>query len=189
MNYDERLGFYLENRNQIDEWVGLRAEALETSHEFFKSLEGPIRAETLACRPRPRVAGVASGRAYNGIILTQEHWPAYTGRYGMLISVTLEWHRKRTLFDGSWFGIRCDRRGDADGLRERLMVAMKEHKMPKELRSKVGESPYFPAIWRMRPRREQYWTDLDGFSKELVDTVAVLWPHLAKITESALKMS
>jgi hypothetical protein len=120
---DDRVKFYLRNRDQIEQWAALRAEAALAMDEWLCSLAPDVKA--LADRlsgENKEVLAVATTRpedAYPKLRLTRPGWlaPPETGGG---VSVCLEWQRARTTLSlGGAHAVRRCPRGEDDARRRR----------------------------------------------------------------------
>lgn len=107
---DERVRFYLRNRQQIEEWAALRASASVAVDEWLASLQHDVQALALRLGPDLLVYDATAA---------SESWPAlrmYRSAWTIsevpIVSVSLEWSRGRTYLVGlnaPYVGVRSPR--------------------------------------------------------------------------------
>lgn len=175
MSSQDRLGaklvFYLEHKEEINEWLGLRKLEPAAADRFFKSLHEPLaaRAGTLAGSPH-----VSPGTGKWGqFVLYRDTWKRL-GSDKPLAGIGLCWQieKRGTRFARGLHGVWVNR--DEVGfevLREGVVAAL----APASLVAEWGGTEWWPVLKRIGPSNPKFWADLDGFADEIVDAVAEVW--------------
>lgn len=99
---DERVRFYLRHRARLEEWAGLRSEAVAAVHAWLVGLRPDVK--RLASELGPDVlvqARVSDDTDWPSFLLFRSAWPVRSE--GPAACVALEWGRRRVvLHDDDW---------------------------------------------------------------------------------------
>lgn len=175
----ERIKFYLEHEEQIQEWANIKKEANELADKFYRSLQESLR-------------GVLETRRMNDVESFVEDdegakdWPTIgLRRRGWLEEdnapdVRLQWHKRNTGF-GSGEGPYCGVRANQEEY-GRFFESCKE------------SYPKKGSMWRYREidvrdgRPERYWEadSLSEYRQFLIDELLRAWCDFAPLIDKAV---
>ena len=176
---DERIRFYLQHRQQIEEWSAVEPDVHEFAHQFYLGLADELHAAVRdVCRDgSDPVMSFKSTKNWPGISFRRAAWPSGIENP----HVRLEWARvppRRALFsrDDLVCGVRAKR--FRDGFRyERCREAY-----PKQ------EAWWVACRLTGYPGRNIWENDnLEVYGREIVDTVRGAWIDLAPFVDEALQ--
>ena len=170
---DPRLAFYLERRQQIDEWASLRDLEPSELDRFLRSLADDARelVEELGIGLLVEVQDVGGESM---VALFREAW--YCGGDRPAVLVQIGWFPRSTRFVGRtaghqpWVGVRARRSDGYEPLREALGRELASTSVGKELFP--SGSPTGKAVWpRFRSvpcNHDRYWENLAPYRQDLL---------------------
>ncbi len=175
---DERIKFYLEHEEQIEEWAGIKREAHELADKFYRSLRESLRCALKARRMndvKSFIEDDGGDKSWPTIGLRRHSWPEDDDDP----DVRLQWHKRDTGF-GSGPGPYCGVRANQEKYGE-LFEGCKEL-YPKKSR-----------MWRFRDidvrggRPERYWEadKLREYRQVLIDELLKAWCELSPLIDKA----
>ena len=184
---DERIRFYLENREQIEELEELvkdsREFVCELAHKFYVSLLDGLHDKACECGTfGGDVVEIEVEEGRNaGITLRRPNWPSYSD--GARACLCLEWRRDRgfdqTLICGMY----------AEGLRE----ADYRPFFPRDKRSDYPKvmNGYYLAYKNVEPPHGNFWEGnaLEEYSDFVIKTLLQAWCDLAPLMDEAVSQS
>lgn len=175
---DERIRFYLEHRQQIEEWATVGTKDLpQFAYEFYASLRGDICKKV----PDDAIVGDVSEPPGNSALfrLRRRNWPAE----GPAVELGW-WHKGRIDFspkDYVWCGLYADQNSpywqyfcDAGGRPETTGYPKKEKDYP---------------MFRYLPLPEgNFWKDaqLEKYGQSVIQAVLKAWSDLAPLVDEAV---
>jgi hypothetical protein len=175
---DDRIQFYLRNRDDIRTWAAIETEVMAATRELLASAEPTLDERLLAIDPQA-VVGRLDGGSWERIIVRHATWPRSVG-------LALEWHRSVDPLGASPPKIGVFFWADPPTLvpvREafRLSVAgaglqQFGYKVPLESVWPVGVRVVGPPDWWTDPTR---W--LDGVMERLIAAWPIVAPRLDEI--------
>jgi hypothetical protein len=171
---DAPIQFYLEHRRRIREWADLAAKAQEATSATLREMEqdlwllaGELGSDVRVFRNKMR------GGANYRLALKRESWPVVKGE--AVAAVTIEWLRDVDPALASKLpviGVRVDGASPI-GARFATMVEEAPHASP----LKGGQYRlynYWPVKRSIQPR-EDWWKDVEGWRRGLVDGMRETW--------------
>lgn len=176
---DERVRFYLEYEEQIEEWANIKKEANELADKFYRSLHESLRGalETRGMNDvKSFIEDDGGSTTWPTIGLRRRGWPENDGDP----DVRFQWSKGGTGF-GSGSGPYC-------GVRAASREYGELFESCKELYPKRSE------MWRYRDidvrdgRPERYW-EADGLSEYrqfLIDELLRAWCELSPLIDKAV---
>lgn len=184
---DDRVAFYLENRDLIEQWARLRSEAVEAAHTFFCSCALDLAELGESLEPAAKLCVVTEGSQWSRLLLMRPEWPASHDCGYTLAGIGIEWRRRKSQFAGGSrlsAGLRVDLKkppGDelTKTLASRLAVYAQTHGF-----QTYG---YWPYQGRLTPEYDDYWNDLAPFRGIIVDTVRTMWEDTIDIVDEAVQ--
>jgi hypothetical protein len=179
--FDDRVLFYLQNRDVIDEWAGLRREATAATNRWLETLAAQI--EELRSQWKPWTGTVSD---YRMLLLC----PASSAREGQLptVGIGLGWKvnsvqpNKPGYDTGLSVGLRVDRNERIASL---LMSALDLHD-PKRGSGAYESSAPWPR-WRYVLGSREWWLDLDTYREQLLEEVASFLGRYADLVEQVVR--
>ena len=182
---DEKVGFYLRHRNQLEEWIALREEAAAAIDEWLTSLTPDV--ETLAGELAGDVeffASVEKDDSFPCLFLKRSSWPG-VGR-DTAVLVGLQWSRGKTLLiSGSttWVVVRSDRK-NAIGL------ALRHDQSFRQIRKRRNDrrTPWYAAFGSVLPKGP-FPEDAEGYRVEILDSIRQAWEAYAGVIDEVIETS
>lgn len=176
---NERVKFYLEHEEQIEEWASIKKEAHELADKFYRSLLESLRCALKARRMKDVKSFIeddGGDKKWPTIGLRRDSW----SHDDEAPDVRLQWHQRDTGFgsgSGPYCGVRASQ-GEYGQFFENC----------KELYPK--KSP----MWRYRDidvrdgRPERYWEadSLSEYGQFLIDELLKAWHDLAPLIDEAV---
>ena len=174
---DQKIRFYLEHQEQIDEWHRLRDGVHSIADEFFASVWPDLKGLCETAGGRPIVC--RQDRASSQISLYRDEW-LDDGRPVAL--VCFEWVAgKRPDFHSSYVGILASTREAEARLKAQLE---KQHLEP--LFASARTDRLWPAYEEIHPEGN-YWDDLEGFRAQIVGKITRWWEHSWELIDLAAR--
>jgi len=177
---DPRLTFYLEHKDQIEEWLKLPELERMAADQFFDSLGDPMEEHSSDLAGSPVLSRNSQGR-WKSLLLCRPAWLTSDAQWP-LVGIGLEWHAGRTGFEQGYIGIRVEM--SIDGI-EPLRSAIVDGLEALAELSGFKRTPWWPSLKYMRPSKPRYWEDLDAFSTEITEAVAEHWIATWKVADKA----
>jgi hypothetical protein len=177
MNLDPRVAFYLEHKDQIDEWCRLRSELSPAAHRFFASCADPVRAAAQGLDGKP-LTHVEIDCEYPKILYYLPHWRG-PGTVPARVAVGIEWVRHSVTFETAYSGIWVDCRHP-----EGSVVSARLEALVCDVDAAAGyvrRNQWFPAQRIEQPAKPDYWRNLDGFRDDIVTSLARTWRVFAPL--------
>lgn len=176
---DERLQFYLRNREDIKAWAAIESDVMAATRELLARSQPLIEERLLEFGDAPLVGRRDSGQ-WERILARHEHWPESVG-------LTLEWTRSvdplganRPKLGVFWWA-------DPPSLvapRSRL-VEVVDKKQLQDLGYKVPLEGVWPVGGRVAAAPD-WWRDPDSWLSSIVDRLAGAWPLVAPHIDEVL---
>lgn len=187
MDLDPRLIFYLEHREQIDEWLQLpKLEAEAADHFFAGDVSDAIEARTLPGEPR---CFRRHEVLYRKTFLHLEHWKPEEV-VEPLLGIGLEWKGGTGFFE-SIVGVWVDAGSDSGAfLRQRIDDGLE--RLRNDLNGTLDgvrisrPTQYWPLLAHVEPP-SRFWEDLPGLSDQIAEHVASLWSHTWEVADQAAR--
>ena len=177
---DPRLAFYLEHKDQIDEWLKLPELERTAADRFFESLGDPLEERGSELDGSPLLSRNILGR-WKSLLFHSPAWLTSDAQWP-LIGIGLEWDTRRTGFEQGYVGIRIDMSIDGmEPLRTGVIEALGS--VPEAAGFKKFN--YWPAYNYIRPSQPRYWEELDTFAMEIIEAVADLWSLTREVADRA----
>jgi hypothetical protein len=181
---DDRLRFYFERQEFIDQWAQLPKLGMRFANDFYCSLEDPVSEWA-------KVVGVLSRRWAIGktevIGLFREDWLGSDGQ--PRVTVVLGWQRDEASFVGDgkpWVGIRVRRSGDHRSTWNLLVPAIAGAESLEEIGEFDVKDEVWPR-WRYLPaNQEDFWDHLDDVSAHLTSALFAAWDLAAPVLDEAM---
>ena len=174
------IQFYLKHQAQIDEWAALAKEVPKLAHELYSSL-APALEERAASLEGAPLLHQRLDRSCSALFLFREGWRSdATPR----AAIGLEWLRSSSGFRGSYSGVwihqELPRGRELHALvKARIAATANQHGLQ-------AERTWW-AAWRYEsPARDDFWNDLDGFARDLVEAIATWWTVFHRDVDAAL---
>lgn len=176
---DERLQFFLRNREDIKAWAAIEPDVMSATRELLARSQVLIEERLLAIDGRIVVARHDSG-PWERILARHEHWPAAIG-------LTLEWPRavdpagaNRPKLGVFWWA-------DPPSLEEprARLASVVDRRSLLGLGYKVPLGGVWP-VGRFAAATNDWWQDPDEWVASLVDLLASTWPIVAPIMDELL---
>lgn len=176
---DERLQFYLRNRDDIQTWAAIESDVVAATRELLARAQPQIEERLLAQDPAVLVARNDSG-PWERILARHASWPESVG-------LTLEWHRQvdptganRPKIGVFWWA-------DPPSLiepRARLTEVLAKAPLY-ALGFKVPMGGVWP-VGMFAQADQSWWREPDSWIETLVDKVAETWPLVASTIDEVL---
>jgi hypothetical protein len=184
---DDRIWFYLENREQIDEWARLMPEAADAVLSVFLELREQLEGLAAGLDGKPGLLPFLDG-SWPAYALVEMSWPPVLPGQRPLVAVTLETRRGAGLLSGPsvpnmFVGIRVERdlaRGPE--LHRALLTATRD---PTFYGNRP--TPWWP-LWRnVPPPSQRWWEDRQAFETALIGALVKAWSDLGPIVDATLR--
>ncbi len=183
---DDRVKFYLRNRDQIEQWAALRVEAASAMDEWLGSLAPEVQAlADRLSKGGPQVIAVAMldpEGAYPKLKLTRPAWQAASGAEGG-VSVCLEWQRARTTLYGAltpYVGIHAAKSTPVGvTLRQQPLVT------PRTGEPTRTTNAWWAALWRIAPPRD-FPAEQARYRQMLIEGMETAWEDYAERIDRAV---
>lgn len=179
---DDRLRFYLQHQEQIDEWAALRGEASATLDQWLRAqaetLEG-LAADLNASLSRPR-----ANEKWPAFYLHQRSWRSVPGQ--PRVTIGIQWESKKVLLTGPttpYVGVcwpeRKEKPESYRHFRELTETIRKERKD----RATQGW-----AAFRHLSAEGAYWEDLGPYGELVERELRAAWQDYLPAIEEALRL-
>lgn len=176
---DERIQFFLRNRDDIKAWASIERDVFDATREFLGRSQIAIEDRLLATDPHAVVGRHDSGQ-WERILTRYEHWPATVG-------LALEWSKSidpagaaRPKLGVFWWA-------DPPSLvapRTQLVNTV-DRKPLMSLGYKIPLDSVWPVGWLASPA-PTWWHEPDAWLGSLVDLLAATWPIVAPAIDQLL---
>ena len=180
---DEKVEFYLRNREQLEQWFALRAEAAAAIDEWLASLKPDV--ETLVAELAGDVEFFASldeEQPFPGLFLKRTCWPG-TGRDAPVL-IGLQWSRGKTLLragSAPWVVVRSEKSSSiGSGLRDD-----ERFKQIRKARRDKGTQWYaaFGSVLPQGPFPE----GAEGYRQVLLNSIRQAWKAYAGVVDEVIE--
>jgi hypothetical protein len=180
--FDPRVTFYLEHRQIIDEWIGLRREAAAAADTFFNSLRPDLEDLAKKLDGEPTFSPDLKG----GYRKFKFHRPGWTSPDPSIeVAVAVEWPQNGG-FWGIYSGVWVNRANGTIG--SALHPFLKREIEPLDADKEYNKtSPWWPAYKYIVPNEDQFWVDPDRHREELVRGVEECWSKFWRAVDSAVE--
>jgi hypothetical protein len=169
---DERLQFFLRNREEIKTWAAIEPDVMAATRELL-ARSHPTIDEQLLALDSDAIVGRRDGGQFERILARHEHWPETVG-------LALEWNRtvdplgaNRPKIGVFWWAdppTLVEPRTRFVEAVDRVRLQALGFKVPLEGVWPVGARATAPADW---------WQDPEGWVATIVDRLAAAWPLVA----------
>lgn len=182
---DERLLFYLRNRELIDEWAAIRDDLMRAANAFYLSI-GTELAERAVDLGGDVLVNMEDG-TWAQVGLHRDSW-ARGDSDAPVIAINLEWNSKSAGFTHTHriCGLRASVAAEGGAP---IHAAVTE-RIASE-RARLGFPRYsrdWPAYRDIAdPSGDEWWTDLKPFRTEIVDAIVDAWDKLSGYVDDVLK--
>lgn len=176
---DERIQFYLQNRDDIRTWAAIESDVAAATRELLARSQPAIEERLIESDP-----GVIVGRHDSGqwerIVARHDHWPATIG-------LTLEWHRNVDPTGTNTAKLGVFWWADPPQLLEprKNLVELVDRSALQVLGFKVPLEGVWPVGGRV-PAQEGWWRDPDAWIGTIVDRLGATWPLVAPVIDGLL---
>ena len=176
---DERIRFYMKHRDQIEEWVDLRREAMAAIHEWLAGLQSDVEQLVHGLGPSVRLHVNLDDPAYPFFRLVDANWRIDDAR-GEPVSVSLEWARRSLTMrdrDTPYVGVRAPKTNPFGS-------ALRGSESFRRVRTgrKDDSSAWWAAFHYVLPGAD-FPANTDGFRQTLLDALQGCWTAYAPILE------
>lgn len=177
MKLDPTQVFYLKHRDQIEEWVQIRKQLSNSANSFFASITQDIAALAPSLNGKPRVETETS-KTYRYGLLFLPDWPGEDG--DPLVAIGLQWCRKSAMFDRAYVGVWCEEDAEnGSDLHRRIKGALGKAGILED--EEWDQDKSWPAWKYVKPIASEYWSDLDSFRDQLLESVRSVWADCAPV--------
>lgn len=176
---DERIQFFLRNREDIKAWAAIETDVISATRELLARSQPAIEESLLAADDGVFVGREDSG-GYERILARHEHWPKTVG-------LTLEWHRDvdptvtgRMTIGVFWWADPATLvapRTEFVSVVDRQSLQKLGYKVPLQSVWPVGARLVAPKDW---------WRDPDSWISGLVERLSGAWPLVAPRIDTVL---
>jgi hypothetical protein len=176
---DERIQFFLQNREDIKTWAAIEADVTAATRELLARSQPAIEERLIEGDARVVVGRHDSGQ-WERIIARHEHWPAAVG-------LTLEWHRNVDPTGTNTAKLGVFWWADPAWLEEprKKLIEMVDRQALQGLGYKVPLEGVWPVGGRA-PASEGWWHDPDAWVATIVDRLDATWPLVAHAIDALL---
>ncbi len=181
---DDRIHFYLRNKEQIDEWAAVGEEAAAAVGEWLTTLRRDVAdvAEDLGSDVDAAEVEVSRGGVF---LMKLAAWPLDTEQ-DPLVGIGLAWDREPFLNGerAPYSGIRVSYKHDrADALRTAVRAAVAEAGP-----AATGyERSNMWVVWRRHRAATDYWLDPDAYRQQVRAALAQDWQTFRECVDGALE--
>lgn len=182
---DERIKFYLEHRDLIDEWSKISEEIPRVCGEFMWALSEGVAALAERLGPDVNVYEGKSEKSDNPkIFLYRESW--YSGgdhRYENRVDVGIgvEWHKKHVDF-----GLPRKRPYVGIWTNDRNTRGESAHKVLSDKIDGKNSFSYWVTRTYIAPEQDDFWNDLQSYATLLLKNIEEAWNRYAEGVDEAL---
>jgi hypothetical protein len=177
---DERIRFFLRNREDIKAWAAIETDVMAATRELLASSQPLVEERLLAIDPVARVGRHDSG-PWERIIARHEHWPSTVG-------LALEWNRAVDPLGANRPKVGVFWWADPPTLvapRTRLTEVVAK----KALQDQGYKIP-LESVWPIGTRvtsKPDWWQDPEGWVSGIVDSIAFAWPLIHPAIDAVLQ--
>lgn len=180
MKLSPRVEFYLKHQQQIDEWANLQKIAFAEADKFFESVFDDLDEVCASFPGQPRFEKFLDG-SWPSAHLWKASWEdAEEGKIEnwLGVSVSFQWHRSRSLFDGLFGGVNNlrDQPGSAT-LRAAVDAGLPEG------RDRYRENKWWACHRHIEPTSPAYYEDLDSWKAEILREIETVWRHFHPVVD------
>ena len=189
---DERICFYLRNREDIDQWCALRQEASRALDTFLQESADEI--EALAAQLGDDVvtrANLRGGRGGSYIRFFRKGW---IDGHKVRAAIELGWRGSGAVFfpqprrEQAWVAVWVNR--GARGGAELVVTARQEFSdRAKKLKLTSGSSTSSHPVWRYQSPRREFWKNLAPFRQQIIDDLQKFWDEFSGNLDDFLRES
>lgn len=177
---DERLNFYLRNRDEIREWAAIENDVVTATRELLAASQAALE-ERLATVDPDAITSRRDGGRWQRILVQRPGWPAGVG-------VALEWEERVDPFGSvpPKYGI-IFLNGAPDLVQARLRIASIATSTPdfSASRFKVPGDSFWP-IYRKVDKSQDWWQDPEAWTGRIVEALIDLWPKAVPVIDEGL---
>ena len=169
---DERLCFFMRNRDIIREWAAIEKEIPAEAHRFLASL-----ADDLDWIVEERVPNAVPIALLDGdwpkLFLARRAWLAENPKVAR-VAIGIGWQRKYINFESNlpYVGIRV--KIDWEG-GEELQEACGDSCGEVGRQNGYTSTSWWPCLKEVDPPNEEFWEDLVPYRKALIDSMIKAW--------------
>lgn len=177
---DDRLQFYLRNRDDIKTWAAIESDVMTATRELLARAQ-PMLVERIAAMDSDAIVERHDGGQWERIFVRYERWPATVG-------VALEWSRSVDPLGANRPKVGVFWWADPPTLiapRTRL-VSLVDKPTLQALGYKVPLEGVWPVGTRVTAAPD-WWKDPEAWINGIVDLLAAAWPLLAPRIDDALR--
>lgn len=176
---DERIQFYLRNRQDIKAWAAIESDVAAATRELLERSQPEIEARMLAVDPSAIVGRHDSG-SWQRILTQQEGWPTTVG-------MALEWHRSPDPLGTNRPKIGLFWWADPRSLIEPRTRLTQE--APRKPLQDLGYKVPLDSVWPVGAfvtASADWWQDPDVWIAGIVERLVATWPIIQPVVEDAL---
>ncbi|MFN8630055.1 MAG: hypothetical protein U0838_06925 [Chloroflexota bacterium] len=176
---DERLQFFLRNREDIKTWAAIEADVIAATRELLAGAR-VLLAERMAEVDAGALVTRRDGGSWERIVVQRPTWPETIG-------LTLEWNRSVDVFGASRPKIGVFWWAEPTTLvapRTRF-VGLLNQAGPRTLGYKVPLESVWPVGARVHATPD-WWKDPEAWIGSIVETLVATWPLVAPKIDEAL---
>lgn len=181
---DDRLRFYFERQEVIDQWAELPRLGRRFADGFYASILPAVEAHASS------VGVDATSWAIGSDQLIGLHRPEWLGADGQpRVTVALGWKREQASLTGdgaAWVGIRVRRSGTHAALSGHLMPILADTSSLDVLGDTDPDGRLWPRWHRVRWDEPKVWDHLDAYAASIVEDLAGAWRLASPVIDEAL---
>lgn len=175
---DDRLQFFLQNRDDIKAWAAIESDVIAATRELLARSQPAIQ-ETLSARDAATVLARHDSGPWERILARHPSWPVSVG-------LALEWHRN---VDPT--GLSAPKLGVFWAPQPHLLDAQSRFltEVDKSALAGLGYKVPLEGFWPVGGRAVgagDWWRDPDGFVLTIVDRLDSTWPIVAPLMDELL---
>lgn len=177
--FDQRLQFFLRNREDIKTWAALETEVMAATRELLAGAQ-PLIEERLTALDPTAVVGRHDSGLWERIVIRHVPWPAAVG-------LTLEWHRSIDPVGAYPPKLGVFFWADPAHLvpvRSAFVASIASHGL-----EQLGYKVPLEGVWPVGARvtgPPDWWQDTAGWIDGLVERLVAAWPIVAPRLDVAL---
>lgn len=177
---DDRLRFFLQHQEQIDEWAALRGEASAVLDQWLRAqveiFEG-VAADLSASLIRPR-----ANEKWPAFYLHRQAWRSGPGQ--ARVAIGIQWESKKVLFNGPaapYVGVSWPGRHEGPDNYGRFRELTETSRKERQDKATPGWAAY-----RHLAADGAYWENLDPYAEMVERELRVAWTTYESAIEEAL---
>lgn len=176
---DERLQFFLRNRDDIKTWAAIETDAIAATRELLARSQ-PMIEEGILADDDQALVGRYDGGSWERILTRREHWPASVG-------LTLEWNRTVDPLGANRPKVGVFWWADPPTLvepRSRFVESVDKAKL-----QKLGFKVPWGGVWPVGnfvTADADWWSAPDTWIDGIVNLISSVWPLVAPHIDAVL---